>query len=439
MAPSTSAMWSRSSRWDYDVDFYFVVWAPLLRDRANTVMILKTCAALARRAPDWRVHLRCAEAPPDVGALARSLGVAIPANLDIAPMFDTGKMSPAEAETRIADVLGGGRGAASRKWAEQWRRDWARRVAGQSCVIHTRNIALLTFFREELGEACPTLFLELHQLKYRAKALGECAAPRLGDLKRAVRRTRDAEIARIRQADVVFCISQAMRDQVAGLAPDLPLETLPSGADFPASAGEANAGADADPDAGVKPGRDLDILYTGQLYAWKGVHTVIEALRFTRKPWRLTIVGGNNPADQYILAKMAENWGLSDRIDWIGQVPQTEARAYQARAKVGVAPLPWSHAISRWHTSPIKIIEMMAAGTCILASAVPALRGLLEDGITARFARAEDPRDWAAKLDELLRDEPRREALAAEAKRAALRLTYDARADRVIQAVREIA
>src|SRR4029434_9876849 len=98
------------------------------------------------------------------------------------------------------------------------------------------------------------------------------------------------------------------------------------------------------------------------IYHWKGVHTIVEALRWLPNDIRLTIVGGNNRSDLYALQTFARNFGLGERIDWMGQLQHCEVIQYQRRARIGLVPLPFQYHISRWYTSPIKVFENMAAG-----------------------------------------------------------------------------
>ncbi|WHZ33265.1 glycosyltransferase family 4 protein [Sagittula sp. MA-2] len=71
--------------------------------------------------------------------------------------------------------------------------------------------------------------------------------------------------------------------------------------------------------------------------------------------------------------------------------------------------------IGAW-TSPLKAFEYMALGRAILASDLPNLREVFEDGRNALLCPPDEPEVWAQRLRDLLSDETLRSALGAAAK-----------------------
>jgi glycosyltransferase involved in cell wall biosynthesis len=75
----------------------------------------------------------------------------------------------------------------------------------------------------------------------------------------------------------------------------------------------------------------------------------------------------------------------------------------------------------------------MAAGKPILASDIPALREILQDGDTALLLPPGEPEAWADAARVLLRDPAKAAAMGARARAAFLaEHTWDARAARIL-------
>ncbi len=408
----------------YKLQFHFAVWAQARDDRANLIMILKTSEQLARLRPDWLIDLRFTELAREPEALLRTLGGEPPANLRLGRLFGA---EGAAGTREIREALEGDGGAEAAGRRRLWEAEWRQRLAQGGHVIYTRNQRLATFF-DPLRTAATPIFLELHQLKYpsEVKSLAKRAEPRLDVLKGLVRERREAERARLRHADGLFCISGPLAARVGRLKPGRPTTLLPC----------ATTIAEEPPPA-QDEARDLDLLYTGQLYHWKGLPTLIEALRHCDGRVRLTVVGGNDPAMLHIARTLARNFGVAERIDWIGQVPHRQVAEFQRRARIGAVPLPRHQRIARWYTSPIKIFEMMAAGTTLLVSDLPSLRDILMPGVTAEFCAPDDPRDWGRAIDRLLADPPLRQRLATAARGQVEQFSFSRRAERIIGVVEE--
>ncbi|MEQ8822504.1 MAG: glycosyltransferase family 4 protein [Sumerlaeia bacterium] len=401
--------------------FLFAVWTPLHDHRANTIMIVNTAVAMARTFPDWQVELRCTGYPVEPPALLASMGLEQPSNLEFALLF------PGASEEESDDILkdrSAGRSTRRRREAiTNWRADLTAGAAGT--VIYTRNIPVVGFFRDVLEnrDLKVPLLLELHQLKATKKWEEEVPGASLAAKKARVREAVQWERGRIALADYVFCISEPLLRQIESSLPPGRAGLLPSAVRLESA---------EPPDF---ENRDLDLLYTGQLYPWKGFHIALRALRLCDPAIRLTVIGGNSPSDLYCAKKFANNWGLAGRIDWLGQLPHSEVLAYQRRAKIGLIPLPRGPRIARFYTSPIKLFELMASGAALVASGVPSLRSMLEDEREALFAAPDDEREWAAAIERILSDEERRLSLARAAWEKVASFRFETRAARIGEAV----
>jgi glycosyltransferase involved in cell wall biosynthesis len=179
--------------------------------------------------------------------------------------------------------------------------------------------------------------------------------------------------------------------------------------------------------------RDLDILYVGQLYRWKGVDGLLHALQHLGGR-RLTLVGGNDAEDLARLRALATELGVASRVDFVGQVPPYAVAGYLARARVGVIPLPGAGFIEAARfTSPLKVFELMQAGVPLVATDLPSVRELASHGEHGLLVAPDDPAALARGIDALLGDR----ALAARLVRAAaahvVSFSWEARARRLLE------
>jgi len=178
--------------------------------------------------------------------------------------------------------------------------------------------------------------------------------------------------------------------------------------------------------------RDLDILYVGQLYRWKGVDGLIAALAHLPER-RLTLVGGNDPDDVERLRHQAGELGVLSRIDFVGQVAPHAVAGWLARARVGVIPLPFEGFVeAAQFTSPLKAFELMQAGVPIVATDLASVREILTDGVEARLVAPDDPAALARGIEELLVDRDLAARLARGAAERVLEFSWAARARRIL-------
>jgi glycosyltransferase involved in cell wall biosynthesis len=175
------------------------------------------------------------------------------------------------------------------------------------------------------------------------------------------------------------------------------------------------------------------VVYTGHLYAWKGVRTLAHASRALPDGVRVTIVGGT-PADVRTFRDLVVRERL-DRVHVQGHVPPAEVPLWLAAADVVVLPNSAAEAISRRYTSPLKLFEYMAARRPIVASDLPSLREVLDHDRNALLVPPDDPAALTAGIESLLEDAGRAARLAAQARRDVEGRTWRARAAQIVRFV----
>lgn len=179
----------------------------------------------------------------------------------------------------------------------------------------------------------------------------------------------------------------------------------PDGADIPAKSAvprELPGRADA-----------LKVGYIGSLHAGKGME-IIALLAREAGDFDFHVVGGT--------AEQVKTWKGEKTLPnlfFYGHVPHGELEAYLAAFDILIAPyrarvtIKSGADISKW-MSPMKIFEYMAAQKPIMASDLHVIREILNDGENALVVSPTEPKAWIAAL-ERLKDEGLRNRLAAAA------------------------
>jgi glycosyltransferase involved in cell wall biosynthesis len=229
---------------------------------------------------------------------------------------------------------------------------------------------------------------------------------------------------------MVIVISERLKQQYEQVFPGLGDRILvaPDGADV----------VDVD-DADVMPLTGaFKVGYVGHLYSGRGME-IIEQLAPRLSHMVFHIVGGN-AAD---LGRWRARMSHVPNVVLHGHVPHSVTRRYLAAMDVVVAPYQRVVLGAGGGTtnladgmSPLKIFEYMAAGKAIVASDLPALHEMLEDGHNALLCPPEDVDGWVTRLAQLEADSGLRRRLGVQGRCDLLeRYTWDRRARAILTAL----
>ncbi len=378
----------------------------LPRPMAQALQILRSGQALASLGPAVHVFARLEERADVPRTLTEMLGAEPVAQLRVHPLLFSHKgLAGMVYRTRLAFHL--------------------QRPRDRSTVFYGRSrrhtLALLRARRRFRSRA--RVVYEFHNVE------SELAREE-GDPERAERVfAEEREICA--HADAVVAISAPLAEDVSRLfAPRRAPAVIPDGVDLEAFRGLGRA-------ALTRP--EVEIVYAGSLYAYKGVDELLAMLAFLPPRVRLTIVGGQAPSDLERLRRLASaDARLAARVRFTGLVAPAEVRLHLEGADLVCVPAGKSLR-SRRYTSPLKLFEAMASGIPIVAASTPALTSVLDDGKTAWIASGEDPRSLARGVERALEDRERSRAVGRAAAEAAQAYSWEARAQQILALVESLA
>ncbi len=226
----------------------------------------------------------------------------------------------------------------------------------------------------------------------------------------------------MRRVDAVVCVSegQAVKVRRAGVAPErapVILNAIDAGAFGPADPGvrESLMGLFA-----VRPARL--VAAAGRLSPEKGFNVLIDAAARLAPAWPDVgfVLFGDGPLREELTKQVAER-GLQGRFVLAGFRPDLER----------VLPA-CDLAVSSSHTEglPVVVLEEMAAGLPVVATAVGGTPEVVEDGVTGRLVPRGDAAALAAAASELLAAPERMRAMGrAGRRRVETRFTFAAQAE----------
>jgi glycosyltransferase involved in cell wall biosynthesis len=216
----------------------------------------------------------------------------------------------------------------------------------------------------------------------------------------------------VKRASALITVSETVRAELAARAgrPPESIHLVPNAADH----------LEVLPRA---PGPDAPLLHVGHLEKRKNLELLLEALALAPELPRLELAGSEKNDERARLQERAAELGVSDRVRFLGAVPDADLPGLYARAACVVLP-------SRLEGFGIPALEAMRARCPLAVSSAGALPEVAPDA--PRFAP-----DDAAGCAEAIRaalDEDERALDAAEQRAAAL--TWDASASALVEAWR---
>lgn len=171
------------------------------------------------------------------------------------------------------------------------------------------------------------------------------------------------------------------------------------------------------------------VVYTGQLFGWKGVGTLVRAVTYLDKGTLLYIVGGTAHDVERMKSEITE--AHDSRIAFIGPQPHDEVVQWLKAADVLVLPNTGKQKVSLYYTSPMKLFEYMAAARPIVATKIPSIQEILNDGNSV-LVNPDDSQDMARGIEWTLHHSVEAGTLALQAQKDVQQYTWQERARKIL-------
>jgi glycosyltransferase involved in cell wall biosynthesis len=190
----------------------------------------------------------------------------------------------------------------------------------------------------------------------------------------------------------VIAVSDAVAASLRGYPGPAP-RVIPNGITFEVSPEESEA---VRSELGLRPGQRL-VVHVGNIRPHKGHESLIAATRIlaTEEPNFLVVSVGaeKHDGDLARVRESAQRAGVSDHVLFLGRRP--EARAFLAAADIVVNP-------ADFEGLPLAVLEALALGKPVVATAVGGVPTVVIDGVTGRLVPPRDPEALAAAMREAL-------------------------------------
>ena len=213
-------------------------------------------------------------------------------------------------------------------------------------------------------------------------------------------RNRELETQCMLAADLVVTLGEAMREEiVARGVPAAKVEIVPNAAsaEFLRPLPDATTLRE---ELGIKPDEPV-VGEVTSLVPHEGIGTLLEAtaiLRARGVPARALIVGDG--PERAALQRQAARAGLAEAAVFTGRVPAAKVRQFHALLDVFVVPRTPDRVCQL--VTPLKPVEAMASGLCVVTSEVKALTEIVKHEVTGMQTVPQDPVSLADCLEHLL-------------------------------------
>lgn len=171
------------------------------------------------------------------------------------------------------------------------------------------------------------------------------------------------------------------------------------------------------------------LAFAGRLGPQKALHVALDALALV--PSVELLLAGEGP-DREVLEARAAELGLDGRVRFLGA--QSHASVSELFRAADASLLS-----SDWENFPHAVVESLAVGTPVIATAVGGVRELIEDSVNGLLVPPRDPTELARAIDRLAHENGLRQSLAAGTNRSVAKYAPQRVLEGLEQALRAVA
>jgi glycosyltransferase involved in cell wall biosynthesis len=136
----------------------------------------------------------------------------------------------------------------------------------------------------------------------------------------------------------------------------------------------------------------------------------------------LLVIIASNRRNVSRIRRYIASRGLASRVVIHDRLPHRAMASLYKQAYACVAPLARGPRNELQGCCPLKIVESMASGTPVIASDLPVVREIIDDGVNGILTVPDSPRSLAHAIERLMDDPSMRATLASGAHKKAGRL-----------------
>ena len=178
------------------------------------------------------------------------------------------------------------------------------------------------------------------------------------------------------------------------------------------------------------------VLFVGGLdrpHYFKGINVLLHGLaKLADSRIKLLVVGEGDLRRKYMA--LANGLGLREHVIWCGRVPDEDLPAYYAACDITVLP-----SITMGEAFGVVLLESMACGKPVIASNLPGVRTVVNDGIDGLLVEPGNPADLAEKIQMLLSEPARRREMGKRGRaKVEAKYSWSAIIPRLIQVYEEV-
>lgn len=155
-------------------------------------------------------------------------------------------------------------------------------------------------------------------------------------------------------------------------------------------------------------------VFAGRLVSEKGVDVLLHAFALVVRdlPEAQLLLAGEGP-ERAKLAALAEQLNISKQVTFLGHLSKGDMERAFSQAWVQVVPSRWAEPFG------LVAVEAMMRATAVIASRMGGLEEILHDGETGYLVPPNDPHQLAKRLETLLRDRSKADAMGRSGRQVA--------------------